>query len=316
MQFCFALFAFQSSSNGPLEITPRISPRTATGEIVTQPVLRVDSSLVLIPVRVTTRSGSTVTNLNKEDFILSEDGAQRTITYFAKDDAPVSVGMLLDVSNSMKNKMRKSSDAATEFFRYASPDDEFFLVEFNGRPRLKVPFTREWQAIAAEIARARASGLTALLDAIHLGVAQMTHARNSRRALIILSDGGDNFSRRTLRELTGTLIESDVQVYSMDVIDENYGIKHSREEREGPKLLSQVALETGGLDFPLVRVDGLPDIGERMAHALRQEYILGFTPSAEAADGKYHKIGLKLASPDAEQQYRAFYRRGYFAPAQ
>ena len=316
MQFCFALFAFQSSPDGPLEITPRVPPGVSTPPAGGQTALHVNSSLVLIPVRVVTQSGLTVMNLKKDDFILSEDGARRTITYFARDDAPVSVGVLLDVSNSMKNKMRKSAEAATEFFRYAAPDDEFFLVEFNGSPKLKVPFTSEWQAIAAEIARAKASGLTALLDALHLGVAQLKHAHNSRKALIVLSDGGDNFSRRTLRELTGTLVESDVQVYSMDVIDENYEVKHSREEREGPKLLGKVALETGGLDFPLIHTDGLPDIGVRIARAMRDQYILGFAPSADGADGKYHKIALKLASPDAEQQYRAFYRRGYYAPPQ
>jgi len=319
MQFCTAVFAFQSSPEGPLQIAPRtVNDIKRPSAPVSAPdcMLRVDSSLVLVPVRVTTQSGSSVTNLRKDDFILTDDGAEQSITYFVREDVPVSVGVLLDVSNSMKNKMRKSSEAATEFFRYASPDDEFFLVEFNGRAKLQVPFTGEWQRIAGEISRAKASGLTALLDAIHLGIAQMKHARNSRKALVVLSDGGDNFSRRSLRELTNSLIESEVQVYSMEVIDADYGVKHSREEREGPRLLGQVATETGGLNFPLIQLDGLPQIGVEIARALRDQYILGFTPPGGETDGKYHRIGLKLTSPDAQAEYRASYRRGYYSPIQ
>ena len=323
MQFCTALFAFQSSLEGPLQITPRApavltndTRRSAALPAPPDSTLRVDSALVLVPVRVTTQSGSSVTNLRKDDFVLSDNGAERSITYFAKEDAPVSVGVLLDVSNSMRNKMAKSSEAATEFFRYASPDDEFFLVEFNGRARLQVPFTREWQRIASEISHAKASGLTALLDAIHLGLAQMKHARNGRKALVVLSDGGDNFSRRSLRELTNTLIESEVQVYSMEVIDANYQVKHSREEREGPKLLGEVAMETGGLNFPLIQLDGLPEIGVQIARALRDQYILGFSPAMGETDGKYHRIGLKLTSADAQERYRAYYRKGYYATVQ
>ncbi|SRR5579883_561789 len=316
MHFGTVLFAFQSSSEGPLPIAPRSPAGVATVNSALAPSLRVNSSLVLVPVRVTTRSGTSVTNLRKDDFVLTEDGSVRGVTYFVKDDAPVSVGVLLDVSNSMKNKMRKSSEAATEFFRYASPDDEFFLVEFNGRPKVQVPFTHEWQRIASEISHAKPSGLTALLDAIHTGIAQMKHARNSRKALIVLSDGGDNFSRRSLRELTNSLIESEVQVYSMEVIDADYEVKHSREEREGPKLLGQVAQDTGGLDFPLIHLDGLPAIGVEIARALRDQYILGFAPGSDRSDGKYHRIGLKLTSPEAEGQYRTYYRRGYYATAE
>jgi VWFA-related protein len=281
-----------------------------------QPVVRVDSSLVLIPVHVTTASGASVTGLKKEDFVLFEDGVRQTITHFAQDDAPISAGVLLDISGSMKNKIAKANEAATEFFKFANPQDEFFLVEFNDRARLKVPFTGDWSGITDAIARARPSGLTAMLDAIHLGIAQMKHARNARKALIVLSDGGDNFSRRNLRELKATLIEADVQVYAMGVFDSDLSQKHTPEERNGPKLLDQVALETGGRDFPVVSVDRLPDIGVQIARELRNQYLLGFAPATLVADGKYHSVNLKLASPEAENRLRAYYRQGYYAPGQ
>jgi len=255
--------------------------------------MRVDSSLVLIPVHVTKTSGASVTDLKKEDFALFEDGVPQTITHFEKDDAPVSAGLLLDISGSMKDKIAKASEAAAEIFQFANPEDEFFLIEFNGRAKLTVPFTRDCSEIAREIAKAKTSGMTALLDAIHLGVAQMKHAKNARRALVVLSDGGDNFSRRNLRQLRATLIEGDVQVYAMGVFDGNYAAKRTREERDGPKLLDRVALDTGGRDFPVGKLGDLPEIGVQIARQLRNQYILGYTPAALAADGKYHQVNLK-----------------------
>jgi len=133
---------------------------------------------------------------------------------------------------------------------------------------------------------------------------------------VVVSDGGDNFSRRNLRELKETLIESDVQVYALGVFDHDYAVKHTPEERHGPSLLDQVALDTGGRTFPVVGVDRLPDIGVEIAREMRNQYVLGFSPAAEAADGKYHKVNLKLAAPNAESQLRAYYRQGYYAPGQ
>jgi VWFA-related protein len=316
VQFSAIAFAFQASSERPVEIVPRSRVAVSATDAATRPVVRVDSSLVLIPVHVTTPSGASVTGLKKEDFVLFEDGVRQTITHFAQDDAPISAGLLLDTSGSMKNKIAKAAEAATEFFKFANPQDEFFLVEFNGRARLKVPFTGDWSEISDHIARARPSGLTAMLDAIHLGITQMKHARNARKALIVLSDGGDNFSRRNLRELKATLVEADVQVYAIGVFDQDVSHKHTLEERNGPRLLDQVAIESGGRDFPVASTDRLPDIAVQIARELQNQYVLGFAPASSAADGKYHNVSLKLASPGAENHLKAYYRQGYYAPGQ
>jgi Ca-activated chloride channel homolog len=310
-QFCSAAFAFQSPE-GPIQLIPRSQPHSTEAK-TSAPVVRVDSSLVLIPVHVTTPGGASVTSLTKDDFALFEDGVQQTITHFAKDDAPVSAGVLLDVSGSMRNKMAKASEAATQFFKFANPEDEFFLVEFNGRARLTVPFTQDWEGIAAEIAAAKPSGMTAMLDGIHLAIAQMKHARNTRKALVIVSDGGDNFSRRSIRELKATLLECDVQVYALGVFDTDLAVKHTPEERKGPSLLDEVALDTGGRNFPVVSLDALPQIGVEIARELRNQYVLGYSPAEQAADGKYHRVNLKLTN--AETDLRAYYRQGYYAPA-
>jgi Ca-activated chloride channel homolog len=306
-------FCFQSSADERVHIVPR-AKASATTQDAQQTVLRVNSSLVLIPVHVTTVSGSPVTNLKNENFALFEDGVRQTITHFSQDDAPVSVGVLLDTSGSMENKMVRVSAAATEFFRFANPEDEFFLIEFNGRAKLKVPFTHEWRDITAEIERVRPFGLTALVDAIHVTVAQMKHARNVRKAILILSDGGDNCSRRNPRQIRDSLLESGVQVYALGIFDTSPG-KLSREERDGPQLLSQVALETGGRAFPVRNLDELPATGLEIARDLRNEYVLGYSPANTATDGKYRRVILKLELVNPENKLQTYYRRGYYAPA-
>jgi VWFA-related protein len=255
-----------------------------------------------------------VTGLKKEDFLLFEDGVAQSITHFVQDDAPVSAGILLDISGSMRNKMLMASEAATSFFKFANAEDEFFLIEFNARPKVKVPFTHNWRDISGEIASAKASGRTAMLDAIHLALTQMKHAQHARRALVILSDGGDNFSRRNLAQLRTTLIEADVQVYAMGVFDKDY-LKHTTEERNGPRLLGRVATDTGGREFPVGSLEELPDIGIQMARELRNQYILGYSPSTLAADGKFHSVNLQLV-PLYTGYLRTYYRRGYYAPTQ
>ena len=310
-QCCTIACAFQAPLDGPVQIVPRAKP--VAPEAARQPLMRVASSLVLIPVHVTEVSGTSVTGLKKEDFLLFEDGVPQVITHFAQDDAPLSAGVLLDTSGSMKNKMALASQAATSFFQFANPADEFFLVEFNSRPKLKAPFTHEWNEIVDEIGHAKAFGQTAMLDAIHLALAQMKHARNVRKALIVLSDGGDNFSRRNFNQLKSTLIEADVQVYAMGIFDRNYAVKHTSEERNGPRLLDQVAIHSGGRDFPIIDLEDLPQVGVQMARDLRNQYVLGYSPTTLTTDGKYHHVELQLA-PQYTLNLRAHYRSGYYAP--
>ena len=177
---------------------------------------------------------------------------------------------------------------------------------------LTIPFTRDWREVAGEIERSKPFGLTALVDALHLALGQMKHARNARKAIVVLSDGGDNFSRRTLRDLRGALLESDLQVYAMGIFDERDSRRRPAEERNGPRLLSEVALETGGQEFPVRGLDELSVTGVEIARDLRNQYILGYSPVNSTADGKYHRITLKVALPDASNDLRAYYRRGYF----
>ncbi len=296
-----------AAEGGPtVAITPRIAPHTAD----TPAVLRVDSSLVLIPVHVTNAAGASVNGLKGEDFRILEDGVEQTIVSCGIEDAPVSIGFLFDASASMRSKMNKSTEAAAAFFRTANREDEFFLVEFNDKARLMAPFTLHWDDIYERIVHTRPTGPTTLIDAMYLSLAQMKHARYARKALVILSDGGDNWSRHSARELERTLLESDVQVYALGIYDPEM---HTSEEKNGPQLLERLTAETGGPHYRVGDLDGLPAISARMGRELRSQYLLGFYSTNGTQDGKYRRIQVKLAAPKSHELHLT-YRRGYYAP--
>ena len=274
--------------------------------------LRVDSSLVLIPAQVTTREGTPLMNLEKGDFRIYEDAAEQEITYFAKDDAPVSVGLLFDASGSMRNKKQKSSEAAEAFFRTANTGDEFFLVEFDDHPKLVVPFTQDIGLLYHEITRTRPYGRTSLFDAIHMALQVMKTAKNDRKALVIVSDGGDNRSRQTFKAIKSDVLENDVQLYAMGIFEEEGPAQGSPEESNGPQLLDQLAELTGGRHFPVFNLGTLPEVSARIGRLLRNRYLIGYHPSNIARDGRYRSVKLEVASDDS--QMRVQYRKGYYAP--
>jgi Ca-activated chloride channel family protein len=311
---CVSTSAFQPPVvNISSSMSQPFSPAAAAVR-VPPAMLRVDSSLVLIPAHVTTHDGTSVTDLARENFQLFEDGVEQPITHFSQDDAPISIGLLLDTSGSMENKIAKSSDAAATFMKTANSDDEFFLVEFNERPKLTVPFTPDSGLIFKRIARSRPFGRTSLLDAIHLAMLQMKNARNLRKAIVILSDGGDNRSRFTAGEVKNDMLESDVQLYAMGVFDLDDLKKHPVEEQNGPILLDELAEETGGRLFRIENLNELGAISERISRELRSEYLLGYSPSNGERDGKYRSVQLKLNAPSGMKDLRSYYRHGYYAP--
>ncbi len=315
--FCPCLLAFQPpAAHVAVSVDSRFN-LTSTAGVARLPEarLRVDSALALIPVHVTTADGTSVTNLARDNFQIFEDGVEQTITHFSKDDAPVSIGLVFDTSGSMNTKMRKSAVAAETFFKTANTDDEFFLVEFNDKPKLSVPFTPDSGLISRRISRLRPFGRTSLLDAIHLAMAQMKNAHNLRKALVILSDGGDNRSRYTASEVKNAMLESDVQLYAMGIFDLDDLHKHPIEEQNGPVLLEDLAEQTGGRMFTVDNPDQLARVSERISREIRSEYMLGYSPSDAERDGKFRRVKVKLNTPDL-QNLRTYFRHGYYAPAQ
>ena len=282
---------------------------------VPEPNLRIDSSLVLIPAQVTTRQGAPILDLTSNDFRIYEEGIEQRITYFAKDDAPVSIGLLLDSSGSMRNKKQKSSEAAAAFFRTANSADEFFLIEFDDRPKLAVPFTEDTDLLSREIGHTRPYGRTSLFDAIHMALTVMKGAHHDRKALVIVSDGGDNRSRYTFSAIKSDVLEADVQLYAMGIFDPDGAAHASREESNGPQLLDQLAELSGGRHFPVLNAGSLPDVSARIGQLLRNQYLLGYNPANASRDGRYRGVRLDLAAPP-DAGVHVQYRKGYYAPQQ
>ena len=291
-----------------------IEPRTkapAKKDAAPPANLRVDTSLVLVPVSVNDPLNRPVSGLEKENFRVFEDKVEQKITQFAMDDEPVAVGLVFDTSGSMGDKLRRSRMAAKEFFRTANPEDEFFLVEFDSQPRLEIELTSDTGRIESQLVFSRSHGSTALLDAIYLALHEMKKSKKNKKALLVISDGGDNHSRYTATEVRNVVIESDVLIYAIGV----FGGGTSPEEMEGPSLLAHLAEQTGGRLFPADARE-LPDIAKRIGIELRNRYVLGYSPANPARDGKYRRITVLLVPPRGLPKLQAHWRTGYNAPVE
>jgi Ca-activated chloride channel homolog len=300
-----------------VSIEPRARPGTADPTELRGPSnIRVDSTLVLINVTVTDPMNRFVTGLDKDFFRLWEDNNEQTIAQFSSEDAPLSVGLVFDSSGSMGSKLHKSRQAAAQFFKTANPEDEFFLIQFNDRAELMVPFTHNTEEIQNRLTFTQAKGRTALLDAVHLAINQMKKAKNPRKAILILSDGGDNSSRYTESEIRNIVREADVQIYAMGIFEPAGGRGRTAEELSGPGLLTEIAEQTGGRHFPVENINELPDVAAKIGVELRNQYVLGYAPTNLARDGKYRRVKVKVNQPRGFPTLRAFWRLGYYAPTQ
>jgi Ca-activated chloride channel homolog len=272
-----------------------------------------DVSLVLVNVTVTDPNDRLVTGLEKENFRVFEDGREQEIVTFSSEDMPISIGVIFDMSGSMADKIGKARQAAVQFLRTANPRDEFFMVSFNDRAELTSRFTPSVEELQNRMLFTPAKGQTALLDAIYLGLSQMRSASNGKRALLIVSDGGDNHSRYNERDIRNFMKEADCQLYAMGVFDIN-DMQRTDEERYGPTLLSELAEMTGGRVFPVSDLNDLPDIASKIGVELRNQYVLGYKPSDAKRSGGWRKIKVKLVPPKGLPPLSVYAKTGYRAP--
>lgn len=277
--------------------------------------IKVDVPLVLINVTVSDPMSRLVTGLEKQHFTLLEDRVGQEISQFGAEDAPVSLGIVFDASGSMGYKMNKAREAVAQFFRTANPEDEFFLVEFNDRPELTGGFTRRLEEIQNRLNFTDSKGRTALLDAIYLAISQMKEASNAKKALLIISDGGDNSSRYTGREIKRLVKEADVQIYAIGIFEPASARGRTPEELSGPSLLTEIAEQTGGRQFPVENLNELPDVAARIGIELRNQYVLGYVPKNQKKDGKWRRVRIALSKIRGMPPLRAHYRLGYYAPS-
>ena len=310
--------AFSQHSAEDVHVTPRLQlPQTEPGHAghnsgpeTYVSSLKVEVNLVLVSASVVDQMNRQVTGLSKENFQVFEGKERQEIRHFSSEDAPISLGAIFDVSGSMADKIERARKAVSEFFKTANPQDEFFMIAFADRPEQVADFTQSAEDIDDRLLNIAPKGRTALLDAIYLGLTKMRDAKYGRKALLIISDGGDNHSRYGEREIKNLVKESDVQIYAIGVYDHYF---QTDEERLGPELLEDITSLTGGRAFSIDNPNDLPDVATKIGIELRNQYVLGYRPSNRANDGKWHKIRVRVVPPKGLSSLQVHAKTGYYA---
>jgi Ca-activated chloride channel homolog len=303
-----------------VHVTPRVeSPKADSMDTLdptfkthTKP-MKVDVSLVLVPVTITDPMNRLVTGLDKENFEVYENKEEQELRTFSSEDAPVSIGVIFDMSGSMSSKIERAREAVIEFFKTANPQDEFFMITFSDKPQEVSDFTSSIEDIQGKLVYTVPKGRTALLDAIYLGISKMHQAKYQKKALLIISDGGDNHSRYTEGEIKSTVKEADVMIYAIGIYDHYFP---TEEERLGPGLLSDITELTGGRAFTIDNPNDLADVATKIGIELRNQYVLGYRPKNPGHDGKWRKIKVKLIPPKGLPPLRVYAKTGYYAPTE
>ncbi len=291
-------------------IEPRRRPESEAEGEASRANLRADTNLVLVPVVVSDPLNRPITGLEQENFKIFDEGVEQKISQFSMDDEPVAVGLVFDVSGSMGDKLGRSRTAAATFFRFANPGDEFLLIQFDSAPKVVVPLTRDTHEITDHLLYSKSKGATALIDAIVLGLNEIKKSKLSRKALLVISDGGNNDSRYSDAELRNMMRETDALVYAIGI----FGGPRTREEIDGPGYLKVLAERTGGRSLDGTPAE-LPDITAKIGIELRNRYVLGFVPTNQVRDGRYRPVQVKIIAPRGLPPLRASWRRGYYAPS-
>jgi Ca-activated chloride channel homolog len=277
--------------------------------------LKLKVDLALINATVTDPFNRLVTGLDPDNFRIFEDNVEQEVVTFSAEDVPISIGVIFDYSGSMSNKAAKAREAAIQFFKTANPQDEFFLVSFNERAELTSSFTNSVEDLQSRMLLSAPKGRTALLDAIYLGLSEMRGAHNAKRALLILSDGGDNHSRYNESDIKRLVKEADTQLYAIGIFDPAGYRNRTLEEGNGPSLLGEVTELTGGRVFPVERLEDLPDIASKIGMELRNQYVLGYHPSNTNHDARWRKVKVKLRAPRGLPPLTVYAKTGYYAPS-
>jgi Ca-activated chloride channel homolog len=262
--------------------------------------IRTEVKLVLIPVTVTDPLHRPVLDLEPQQFRIYDDGAEQKISKVSKEDEPVSVGILFDASTSMRSKVGNSRQALAEFLRSSTPGDEFSLWKFGSRPEPECLFTTNGEEIEDRLSRIQPHGYTSLFDALYLALNQMKRASLDTKALLVLSDGGDNNSRYTEREIKNMVREADVRIFSISIMDRS-------------PVLERISEESGGRAYRVHKLDQLPEMAIRLSEEIHTRYVLGYLPPRTQNDGKYHRVTVKIAPRSASPPLHVAWRHGYYA---
>lgn len=263
--------------------------------------IRLSTDLVSVTVSVTDSAGRMVTGLEKENFKIYDDNLEQEIAFFSNEDSPITLGVIYDISGSMNDLTSRSFQALRRFFETSHEDDEYFIIAFNSKPRLVQDFTISPDDILNRVIFVKAGGNTALYDATYLAVEKVRQGRHKKKALLIISDGVENNSRYSLKEISTQLKESDAQIFTIGL---------SR-EGEGVHTLKTLASLSGGKAFFPFDDNEFGDLYVRLALMLRHQYVLGFYPTDSESGSRWHKLRVKMQVPRLLGRLSLYYRKGY-----
>jgi Ca-activated chloride channel family protein len=270
--------------------------------------IRVGLDVVLVPVTVRDDHYQPVEGLHAGDFQIWEDKVEQHIEYFSSEDTPVSIGLLVDISGSMRGAFDASKSAAVKFLKTSNAEDEYFLVEFSDSPRIAQNFTTDVNKLERIVALLGVQGYTAFLDAVYLALENVRFGVQPRKALVMLTDGEDNHSRYTLNNVKEVLKESDVQLYAVDM-----GYHAAKGHSPGRSLLDELTELTGGRVLSLKSTDDLDEVCSQISRELKSQYVLGYVPSNKNADGKWRKLRVKVNPPGGVPRTNVRAKAGYYA---
>ncbi|MBI1762718.1 MAG: VWA domain-containing protein [Acidobacteria bacterium] len=271
--------------------------------------ITISTELVSFTVTVTDNQGCHVTGLDRRAFAVYEDNVRQELNFFSDRDAPASVGVVFDVSGSMRGeKVIFAREALARFIQTSHPEDEYSLISFNDSARLLFDRTRDGEALLAQFGSVHPQGNTALYDGVALGLEALAHGRYAKRALIVISDGEDNRSRSTFNQVRRKLQESGVTIYTILI---GSPPPHSN----GGIVMGQLAAASGGKSFSPGDGEALSEAFEQIALELRHQYSLGYTPTNVTDDGQWRRLKIIVTPPAESPRLIVRSRKGYYAAA-
>jgi Ca-activated chloride channel homolog len=305
------LFSVAFLASAALAQQPQGSPPPTEGNNSDDPI-KIKTDLVTLTLTVTDVYGRYVSGLPKTAFSVVDNSEDQEITFFSDSDAPISVGILFDVSGSMSGeKIAKARRALERFINTSHPSDEYFLIAFNSRAQLLMDKTRDGEAVLQKLTLVQPRQNTALYDACYLGIERVTRGTHRKKAMLIISDGQDNSSRYNFGEVRRLMKESDVVTYAVGIMD--HGDAGSALGMQGQAFLDELTSVTGGKSFyPTTDVE-MDEIFERIALELRYQYSIGYTPTNFQPDGKWRKVKVKVKPPRGLPRLTVRSREGYYA---
>ena len=291
--------------------TAHVLPHAKYNSSAPTRTLRANVDLVLVNVTVLDSAGRAVTGLGPTSFAVLDEKSPQVIRYLSSVDEPISVVVVLDASASMGPKIQEEREAFAELINESNPKDDFGLIVVNDEPRVALHFDDSTDESQRAVEALQPNGSTSLWDGMYLGIRELKNSRCQRKAMVVISDGGDNHSRYTESELKSLLKESDVEVYAIGTFD-RYATR--LEEKRGPLQLDEVSSVTGGRVFSVHDAAEISRAVTQISHELRNQYVLGYYPSNRVRDSRWRKLKIRLTESAPQGRLRLYAKKGYYVP--